>query len=291
MKKNQSFYEIYKKDKQNSWFSRLAFSCFNLLFSLDKTMEKIPLFDKWIKIYGLEPASSKFLSSLKIKVERVGFKRLNNKNAYLIFGNHPTLIDPLVVLSVIKQDNTQIVAGDNVTKIGPNFSKYIFPIKNLQIIDNKPRKVILLDWLYPIFFKSIAEYHKREDALTYNRNQTNKAADFLARGGKLLIFPGGQEKISKETMANGIGFILSRTIKKQAKNVKILSFFVDIGHPNLFMLKALFKLRKKPIKIKIFFDHEVDASCLRGCITKPKEITRKLEKDYINFQNERMNNH
>src|SRR4030042_6047593 len=177
---NSSFYEIYQQEIKRNWFCRLIFTSFNFLFRLNSTVKRATLFDKEIKELGISQASVNFLNFLKIKLRVTGGEKLEQNTGYLFFGNHPTLIDPIAMITVIADNQMKFFSGANILKIGPNFARHIFPVKNMQEENGKKRKEIFIYWIYPLFFKSLVEYWGREEAVRYNRLQVEKAADFLA---------------------------------------------------------------------------------------------------------------
>jgi hypothetical protein len=279
---NFSFYETYQKEVKKNCLCRLIFTCFNFLFRLNSTIKRSILFDQEIKKLGISQASANFLDFLKIRLQVTGRTKLEKNTGYLFFGNHPTLIDPIAMMTVIADDQMKFFSGANVLKIGPNLARHIFPIKNMQEKNGKKRKEILIDWIYTLFFKSLVEYWEREKAIKHNRFQVEKAADFLASGGRFLIFPildfSGKRRFQK-----GIGFILSKARQKnKERKIKIVPFFVGIKYANLFTLLTLFKYRK-PINLEIVLADPIDFSQYQKLIKKPKELALVIEADYLKF--------
>ena len=178
-----SFSKIYQRDIKYNFVNRSIFDSLNLFLSLDKAIAQVDKYDNLISTKGISRASAKFLKSLDINLKVKGLKKIRNQDSYLFLGNHPTLIDPMAVIAALGRDEIKIFSGENISKIGPNFSKYIFPIRNMQRINGKRKKGNLLDWIYCLFLRSLVEYWDRKRAIIHNRAQVEKAADFLAHGG------------------------------------------------------------------------------------------------------------
>lgn len=279
------FFNLYKKEASSSPFKKLVLRCVNPLFPIDELAKKTADFDKQIGEEGIRLASLKLLKYLEVKVKPVGLKKLNNQNAYLIYGNHPTLLDLLSIIGVVGDDGIKFLAGEGALKIGPNFSKHIFPTKNFQTVNGRRKGRRPWDDWYLIFFPNLIKgYCERKKARSHNRKQIEKAALFLAKGGKFLISPFGHRRSPEQkNWKHGIGFVLSKAIKKYGgKRVKLLPFFIKVDHSYLLEAKVYSKFRK-PTALNVFFGSESNASIYKDLILKPKELTEKIGEQYRNF--------
>ena len=280
-----NFFDLYKKDAYSNPLKELFVSCLNIFFPLDALAQKIPFFDKLIEKEGIGKTASELLKYLKIKITTNNLKKLDKKSGYLIFGNHPMFLDPILILTVIKEDKMKFLGLKFILKIGSNFAKHVFPIQNLQIVNGKRRKKHLWDdWFFKFFLPSLGECNLREKAVVFNREQVEKSAQFLAKKGKLLIFPCGHGRsLNKKNWKNGIGFILSKAIQKYGgKNIKLLPFFINIKHSCTFQLKALSRFRK-PSNLNIYFGKEIDASKYSHLTFDPRKLTRRIGEEYRDF--------
>lgn len=279
-----NFYDLYLKDSRSNPFKNFALRGLNAFLSINQVAEKITFFDEQIANKGLNNAALKLLGAFKVRVNSVGLGKLENQNAYLIYGNHPTFLDPLLILTALGLDEIKLFASVVVLKIGPNFSRHVFPIKNLQTAAGKRRKQHLWDdWLFKIF-PSMAEYCDREKAIIDNLKQVEKAADFLAEGGKFLIFPFGHGKSpDRKNWKKGIGFILNKALKRRkCPKIKLLPFFIEEVHPYLFHFKVLFRVRRVKT-LNIYFGKEIEPSKFGDLVSDPKKLTDKISKEYRKF--------
>lgn len=280
-----NFFYLYKKDISSNPLRGAMVDCLNLLFSLNDGAWQIAFFDKRISKDGICKASLKFLKFLKINIKQVGLRRLRDQDGYLIFGNHPMFLDPLLMITAIGNDEIKFFGSEIVLKAGHNFSRHIFPIRNLQTVNGKRRRQHLWDdWLFSLFLPSLGEYWERKGALIHNRRQVEKAAEFLAGGGKLIIFPFGHSHTPEwKNWRNGIGFVLAKALQKNSgKQIKLLPFFIEVNHPYIFQLKVLSRFRN-PSNLNIFFNKEIDPAIFGGLISEPRKLSQRICEVYQNF--------
>lgn len=280
-----NFFELYKKDAYSNPLKGLVVSCLNIFFPLDALAEKVPFFDQLIEKKGINQAALKMLKDLKINLQISGLKKIDQQSSYLIFGNHPMFLDPILILAAVQDEGIKFLGLKFILKIGSNFSKHVFPIQNLQLVNGKRRKrYVWDDWFFKFFLPFLGECDSREKAIIFNREQVEKSAEFLAEKGKLLVFPCGHGRsLEKKNWKKGIGFILSKAIQKyEAKNIKLLPFFINVKHPYLFQLKALSRFRK-PGNLNIYFDKEIDASKYSHLTSDPRKLTQKIGEEYRKF--------
>lgn len=279
------FFDLYRKDRNSHFSKRLLFNFVNLFFCLDEVAKKVAIFDKEISEKGISQASFNFLASLKVKIEPIGFKKLKDEEGYLIFGNHPTFLDPFLVFATLGWDKIKFFAGEGVLKIGPNFSKHIFPIKNLQTVVGKRRKQhVWDDWLFKYFLVSLDNYYERDQAVIFNQKQIDRAADFLGSGGKLFIFPCGMSlSMAEKKWRKGIGFLLAKALKERGgKKIRLLPFYIQVNRPYFFQFKRLLRF-KGETNLKIFFGQEIDASSFKELIFDSRKLTQNISEEYRNF--------
>lgn len=280
--KNSSFSKIYQHDIKSNFFNRSVFNSLNLFLSLDKIMTQVDKFDNWIFSEGISRASAKFLESLDINLKVKGLEKITNQDSYLFMGNHPSLTDPIAVIAALGCDEIKFFSDENVLKVGPHFSRHIFPIKNMQRINGKRKKGTLIRWIYCLFLRSLIEYGDREKAIIHNRVQVEKAADFLAHGGKFMIFPFGA-KFKKSQLKKGVGFILSKAMqRKNGREIKLMPFYIKIWDGYIFSIRTLFKFRKS-INLEIIFGKVVDSSVYQNLVNQPQTLALKIYQDYGNF--------
>jgi len=272
---------LYKKDTQQNFLSRFIFSGFHLLFPLDRIISKLAVFDQQIDEKGHQQALTNFFDFLKVEVEVKNLTGLRKKNSYLIFGNHPTFLDPLVIWFALKTKNIKLIIEQNALKIGPHFSSHIIPIKYIQTLNGKIRHTSWTTRLSYSFFKSLAEPTERQEAVKFNLRQINTAGRFLAQSGNLLVFP--YTTLNKKKISKGIGFILAKAMTKpRNRPIKILPFFIAVKPSNFWHLKAMFRFTKN-IGLKIYFGEEIDAGELKNLVNQPKKTTTRLDQIYKDF--------
>lgn len=277
------FYSLWKKDTGSNFLKRFIFALLNLFFRLEETAKNLTSFDQWILKESPSQASLKLLKFFNIKLKTFGVKKLNPKNGYLIYGNHPSMIDLFVILAGLKSEKIKALGNQSVLKNIPNLSQYIIPIRNLQFGKRK-RINNILGRFYMANFQSIVKFWPREKAVAYNRAAVEKAADFLAKQGKLLLIPYGQKYLpNKKYLKKGIGFVLVKAMKKSnCKPIKLLPFFIKIDQPKCFDFLVLFRFRKR-LNIKIYFGPEKDGFRFKNLISNPRKIALAINKNLEEF--------
>lgn len=246
-------------------------------FPFQSVIKRLTLFDEEISKLGIAKSSQRLLDSFNIEVKIINPPRINPNCGYIIYGNHPSYAEPLALFSLLGDKKTKMIAGDNVAKIGPNFSRYLFPVQNIQFRNGRFGN--LSNYLLFLFAKDYFNFHQRKRATAHNLKLTKKIPDFIASGKKFIIFPNGQQANPMHCWRNGIGFILSDALKKKnCLSIKLLPFYVKIGSPILFQLRFLYSLKNK---MEIVFGKETGGE--KFAQTAPKTIVRKMEQDYTKW--------
>jgi len=279
--KNHFFAELLASPAQRkkfSWRAKISHLLKFHLLPFQTVIHRLDLFDKEIAKLGIARSSQRLLKTLNVQVQFINPPRLKRECGYIIFGNHPTYAEPFALFALLGSPQTKLISGDNVAKIGPFFSRYLFPVKNLQLRKGKPNS--LFARLLFLLAKNQINFHQRQKAVAHNRKIVRQIPPFLRAKGKFIIFPAGQcTSPLQDRWKNGIGFILANTLKYQTcPPLQLLPFYVAVDHPRLFQLKLLYAL---PNKMKIIFGSPFGAYQFRHL--PPKTIRQKLEEGYKNW--------
>jgi hypothetical protein len=144
------------------------------------------------------------------------------KSMILLGINHEAIIEPLILASLLGRNDIKFVGMKVFQYLGPNVAKYILPVlpKKVAHDNGNDRKSsfsikfdIILD-LYRLESLSLAEIEQ------LNSSSIQQAADHLAEGGVLIIFPNGGRDVSC-SWYQGIGQILSLLPPDRVANTPI----------------------------------------------------------------------
>lgn len=207
-----------------------------------------------ISVYGLTRQTNAILQSSPV----------------VLLCNHPFDSEVIILLgSLPKRQTIRLIGADSQVRMGSEFAKYIIKVypfrqeaegKNLKLSSKVARYT----------------YRKRANSNTdelviQNRKAIDEAADYVNKGGMVVMFPQGTS--SNIEWRPGIGFLLSKITNyrktylcfayiKDSSNFDLIRFIPGLNwiipHPSLFFNDPIplskSDLQKKPQEIKQLFE-------------------------------------
>jgi 1-acyl-sn-glycerol-3-phosphate acyltransferase len=182
-----------------------------LIFPYETLLKQTAKYNKNIPEFGFTESTKKFLDRLNIKIKFTNTDKLTGP--CLIFGNHPTGLDPFIISACLKRDDVFIVADVYQKNKGNNIGDHIVPIYYSRTQKNLRNR----GFLNSIGFYVMRIFTGYEDQLKVKqRNQTTieLATSLLQQGHIVIIFPDGGSN-NPELWYNGIGEIIKRNSLNQ----------------------------------------------------------------------------
>lgn len=163
----------------------------------------------------------------KALIEELGF-HVNLRGAFatrgpqLIVANHPSFLDPFVLLAHIPRDDVHIVTITLNRELGPQFEERLLPI----YLSNMPADH-MINWLRIRYWTFLEGNLSRQEATWRNRDTIRRAAELVSQRKTVIIFPSGIHIIRKQLWSPGIGFLI-----KHITNPDTQIVLTNLNHRN-----------------------------------------------------------
>lgn len=198
----------------------------------------------------------------------------------LVYGNHDTRNEPLILASILDRDDALAVGGAQFKKIGPNVGTHFLPVYSRKYARGQRDDLNLVTKM--LYGKDVGV--KEDDAQQITAESLKKAGELLARGWLVNMYPTDAEAIESKWRA-GLGRIIAN-LPDDTDTSKILLVPMHVGHLDTkqFLLNARNVCAKgakpRPLTVKVKFGKGIPLNSLEKNLP-PDQIVEVLQKDYL----------
>lgn len=221
-------------------------------------------------------AAQNFIKNTNLSTQVVG--QLPTTGPTLVISNHPTSIDLLTMLSLVKRKDFKVIAAVVNDVLGSDYINKRIPVYisqpiKLGLVLFSPRNYLL---------RSRENKRDPQESRALNRQGISQAAKNISTGQMVTIFPTGGDFGDHTNWKNGVGFLVAQITNPDTQIVFVkiddfgkltqARFFTSISK-KLFPHKTIKINISQPKKLK---DLHIDKA-------KPKQITQILKQHYLDF--------
>jgi len=248
------------------------------IFPLESMLRITASYDSNIQKIGFYKSSKKYIQDLGVTV--IEDAKSEIKGGCLIFGNHPTGLDPYIISSILGRDDIYIVADIYQKRKGENIGKQVIPI----VYSRTQKNLANREFLNKIGFYVMRQFTGYVDRAVVKKNNEKTiqiAGKLIQDGHVVLIFPDGGSN-NPEFWFNGIGEVIKtatsnqKPIQMYAANIKGISTYLLIRH---FLFNRKKYLHDNPITIKLSQGITLEMLKLNKNL-ESKEITERLRSEF-----------
>ncbi|MDQ3239478.1 MAG: 1-acyl-sn-glycerol-3-phosphate acyltransferase [bacterium] len=266
-------------DKKRFFFAKLFLKTLFFIFPIESILRTTSNYNNLITQKGFANSTRWFLKELKIGVTPSSNEVF--EGGCLIFGNHPTGLDPFVIASCLNRDDVYIVADVYQKNKGANIGEHIIPIYYSRTQNNLKNRSMLNSIGFYIM-RIFTGYENDISVKEKNVQAIETAAKKLIEGHIVIIFPDGGSN-NPELWYNGIGEIIKKThiirnnFKLYAAHITGISTLLLIKH---FLFNKRHTLSDKPIVVSISTTLTLESLHINSS-TQTNEITERLRSLFI----------
>lgn len=255
-------------------FLKIAFRIFPYEWLLRTTFK----YNQRIPQLGFTHSTLNYLKDLKINI--TSSSNIETDGPCLIFGNHPTGLDPFIIASQLKRNDVYIVADIYQKQKGNFIGNHVIPI-----VYSKTRKNLnnrgFLNSIGFYVMRQLSGYVDQYSVKNQNKQTIIQAAKRLQQGHVVIIFPDGGSN-NPELWYNGIGEIIKKA-SIQEKRIKFFAAQIEgISTLNLFrhfLFGRKKYLARKPVNVKISPQLTLESLCINPH-QESHEITEQLRIEF-----------
>jgi len=277
--------ELNQKSKKNRLLKRiLEFD--RKHFVVIKILKDLAKLEREIPSYGIKNQASKFVNKLKITpavYSDITNKNFQNQKGILIYGiNHSAFIEPIILFSLLNQKRIKLIIFRMYYFIGKNFRKYTLPVATRNY--SKEKNFSLKAKLDPSQRFRKFEALSDSQIIKINEKSLKDAAEVLAKGGIVIIFPGGGGSELKK-WGFGISKIIMQIKKEKRGEVSLLPvYFSGMGYKRILLriIKVYKGVNQGPLRVGVYFGKErtiLDIYKLLGNRISEVNILKYLRED------------
>jgi 1-acyl-sn-glycerol-3-phosphate acyltransferase len=265
-------------DKKRFFPVKLILKSIFKLFPYESILRLTAHYNKNIPITGFTNGTKKYLSDLNIRVEQKS--EFEFEGPCLIFGNHPTGLDPYIIASCLKRDDVYIVADIYQKQKGNHIGSHIIPIvysRTRKNLDNRG----FLNSIGFYIMRQFTGYENLETVRTSNKETIAEAVRLLLEGHIVIIFPDGGSN-NPELWYNGIGEIIKKVSINQQKINLYAAQIIGISSLKLwlhFLGNKKKLLSEQPPQIVISPRLTLEMLCIEEK-DESNEITERLRSEF-----------
>jgi 1-acyl-sn-glycerol-3-phosphate acyltransferase len=232
-------------------------TCF-LIFPFEYILRTTANYDQNIRTKGFAKATKHYLQDLNINIQTITPNTTNTP--ILIFANHPTGLDPYLIVSALDRNDVYVVADIYQKNKGHNIGNHVIPIIYTQSRKNIANRGIL-NAIGFIVMRIFTGYEAEDKVKQHNRKAIEKAAQLLTEGNVVIIFPDGGSN-NTAYWYTGIGEIIKYLSNKNIE-VKLLAAQINnistlkLIHHFLFNQKKT--LATNPVQITLSAPFNLDS--------------------------------
>jgi 1-acyl-sn-glycerol-3-phosphate acyltransferase len=265
-------------DKKRFFPAKIVLKALFNIFPYESLLRLTYKYDSRITEFGFSKSTRNFLDDLAIKVKLMDQRKF--EGSCLIFGNHPTGLDPFIIASCLNRDDIYIVADVYQKNKGQHIGEHIIPIYYSRTQKNLRNRGILNSIGFYVM-RIFTGYYDPETVKEKNITAIETAAKMLTEGHVVIIFPDGGSN-NPELWYNGIGEIIKKAdpesinLNLYATHISGISTTGLIRH---FLLRRKKFLSKFPLKVMISPALSLESLHIENKI-QSHEITEKLRKEF-----------
>lgn len=241
-------------------------------------LKDIDRLEKEMSTRGMAEVCRELLDKMGIEVSANTPEWLSSSGAPVLFyGNHDSLIEPLLLGSLAKRDDLAFVANEVAGKVGENIAKHVLPVSHKGYASDSKKSMNWRRLMSGDGTKTLAEI---EDL---NSTSLKEASTKIAGGWAVGIFPIPLFGKGKEWYS-GIGKIVAGLDPVAIHNTQLAPVrFENIGKVDLLQaVRTHYQKGEQPKKVQLKVDfaptRSVDDFNLAGL--SEKEIAETLRADY-----------
>jgi 1-acyl-sn-glycerol-3-phosphate acyltransferase len=270
-------------DKKRFYPVKLFLKAVFQLFPYEWLLRTTAHYNLQIPHLGFTRSTAYYLRSLNIKIQ--SNNNLDIDGPCLIFGNHPTGLDPFIIASQLKRNDVYIVADIYQKQKGEYIGQHIVPIVYSRTRKNLNNRGFLNSIGFYIM-RQLSGYVDQETVKKQNKQTIKQAANLLKQGHVVIIFPDGGSN-NPELWYNGIGEIIKSASLQQPRIKLFAANIQGISTASLwrhFFLNRKMYLARKPTIVNISPQLTLENLCIQPT-QESHEITERLR---IEFQSNRL---
>jgi 1-acyl-sn-glycerol-3-phosphate acyltransferase len=269
-------------DKKRFTFVKLFLKTVFIIFPYDSILKITAKYNHNIQKIGLSQSSRQYIQDLSINISKTNMPVI--KGGCLIFGNHPTGLDPYILSSIIERDDVYIVADIYQQRKGNNIGKHIVPIvyaRTQKNLDNRE----FLNKIGFYIMRQFTGYVDKNLVKIQNEQTVKTAGKLIQEGHVVIIFPDGGSN-NPEFWYNGIGEVIKTAsvkgnpVQLLAANISGISSFKLWRH---FLFNRKTYLQKYPINVKLSQNLSLEDLQIKQT-SQSREITERLRTEFKNQQ-------
>ncbi len=268
---------IYDKKRFTfiKWFLKTCF----YIFPYEEILKTTAKYNENIPVKGFTNSTREYLQQLNILTDRD--TPLSITGGALIFGNHPTGLDPFLITSCLNREDIYIVADVYQKNKGNYIGRHIVPIIYARTQRNLNNRGFLNSIGFYVM-RLLTGYEAPEQVKIQNEQTVKQAAQLLIDGHIVIIFPDGGSN-NPELWYNGIGDILKKTSVEE-KDIKLFATQISgISTSRLirhFLWNKKIFLKKNPIHITLSEPLTMEMLNIKTT-DGSHEITERLRMEFV----------
>ncbi len=265
-------------DKKRFFPVKLVLKTIFKVFPYEHILRTTAKYNQSIPSKGFVKSTQTYIKNFNIDIKQINSFDINGP--CLIFGNHPTGLDPFIIASCLKRDDVYIVADNYQQRKGTFIGQHVIPIFYSRTQKNLENR----GFLNSIGFyamRQLTGYEEYETVKKQNQVTIQTAAKLLMDGHVVIIFPDGGSN-NPELWYNGIGEIIKRTVDRENKiklfaaNIQGISSFKLWRH---FLFNRKKYLQSHPAHVVISPQLTLASLCIESH-QESREITERLRSEY-----------
>lgn len=168
-------------------------------------------FNNNVKKIGWYKANARLMVELSIRVKS-GLPNFKKKGGVLVYANHPTGLDPYVLMSQMGREDSYFLSDVYQTLKGEEVGAHILSVYYWNLLDFiwKP----FLAWPGFFIMRIIGGTVEKEEAKIRNEKTIKEAVLYLKQGKTVVVFPSGGERGFRPWKA-GVGRIIIEANKER----------------------------------------------------------------------------
>ena len=252
------------------------------LTGIPKFAKEVERAEKRIGEIGLGPAMREVASKfgLEVCVDKQPDWAKQSGQSTLVYGNHDTRNEPLILASVLDRDDALAVGGAQFKKIGPNVGTHFLPVYSKKYARGQRDDLNLIARL--LYGKDVGVNENEAHQIT--AESLGKASELLGQGWLVNMYPTDAEPIDSKWRA-GLGRIITN-LPADIDRSKVLLVPMNVDH--LDTKQFLFNVRNvsatgakpRPLTVKVKFGQGIPLNSLDKNLP-PEQIVEVLRDDYL----------
>ena len=205
-----AFQEVHLAALRQNWTYRTMWRLVDFASPISSLLTLTGDLDRRVGEVGLCAAANAMIKTLAFSCEKrspVEQAEILSTAPLLIYGNHPSMLTPILIAAALNRSDLRIVALGYVGKLVPNLEPYLFPLQASQrrTLRGRSRSGMAHALSLSLIYHLDGQLNS-EVARDQNQAALSKATRHVLGGGAAMIFPGGGGKETRGWFS-GIGVI------------------------------------------------------------------------------------